>query len=581
MIMKKRVFLILLFLTLSASPTPQVEAQESTGAISFQPSEMPNLSFNYNVAEYRFELTWKGYYLNLEPFAIYNGQTLEFKQIIPWLRNNYPQVNYRWAVTKFKNYHRWGYWLESLPQNVADNLDYLGFRLDYNFPLSAVNIEWEETENYTFPRIQLGNVITLDFADLYEHGFNLEVNKTHMMIGNVKGKTDLDLDPITYSAPTITVTGFTEGTPCNFWDLWNASNVNGWGVVHNNNNNNTQYQIDCKLTIGDGSTFTWFADTNVQVFFNLTGQTIPAFLLYNKATVRFGEIVDASDKTSKNGVQVHADLDHYQELFRLSSGAEVNVYSSHIWLEGTCFVNEYGNGAVWNTIVIGGAGGFSKMTSGGSWDFYRLNFEKTTTPFDRNTVTLNDVLFTDTQYGSYFYGNTTPSTEYTYRNLRSKNIASGILNINKANSTVYLIDNEHEPWKMRFIKSPLAIVYRQYSFNVLVVNSTGNPIENATATLLNAYGDTVFTELTAGSGSIAEQIVSSGHYNQTGGNTLYDYGPFQLVVTYAGSTETIANIALDDPIDWVVVIEEEGIFIILLFAGIILSAIIFGVMKRR
>lgn len=46
--------------------------------------------------------------------------------------------------------------------------------------------------------------------------------------------------------------------------------------------------------------------------------------------------------------------------------------------------------------------------------------------------------------------------------------------------------------------------------------------------------------------------MSRGHYNQTGGNTLYDYGPLELVVTDGSLTETIANITLADPMDWTV-----------------------------
>ena len=124
--MKKRVLLLLLLLSLSAPLTPPpVQAQESTGSISFQPSEMPNIGFTYNAQEYQFEFTWKNYYLNIKPFAIYNGQYYDMKQIIPFLKNQYPNVDYRTAVQKFSNYHLWGFWLDKLHQNVADNLDYL------------------------------------------------------------------------------------------------------------------------------------------------------------------------------------------------------------------------------------------------------------------------------------------------------------------------------------------------------------------------------------------------------------------------------------------------------------------------
>jgi hypothetical protein len=101
-------------------------------------------------------------------------------------------------------------------------------------------------------------------------------------------------------------------------------------------------------------------------------------------------------------------------------------------------------------------------------------------------------------------------------------------------------------------------VYRQYSFSLEVKNSTGYPLENATCVLKKADLTTIFSVNTSSNGILTEQIVTRGHYNETNGNTLYDYGPFHLTVTHPTyGTADLYNITLDTPVDWEITIPES------------------------
>ena len=73
--------------------------------------------------------------------------------------------------------------------------------------------------------------------------------------------------PIAYNSGTniITVTGYTEATPCNFTDIYNADVSGSWGVVTRQCSN--QFCITAGIKIGDGSTATYFKDTSKMVRF--------------------------------------------------------------------------------------------------------------------------------------------------------------------------------------------------------------------------------------------------------------------------------------------------------------------------
>ena len=98
-------------------------------------------------------------------------------------------------------------------------------------------------------------------------------------------------------------------------------------------------------------------------------------------------------------------------------------------------------------------------------------------------------------------------------------------------------------------------IYRQYSFNLFVVNSDGDPISGVSVTLYKDDGTIAFNVLTGFDGFIQEQIVTRGYYDMSGGNSLYDYGPFELVASYNFQTYTVPNIVLYGPISWTIVLD--------------------------
>jgi len=93
-------------------------------------------------------------------------------------------------------------------------------------------------------------------------------------------------------------------------------------------------------------------------------------------------------------------------------------------------------------------------------------------------------------------------------------------------------------------------VYRQYTFDLTVSDSTGGAISGATVTLKDKDDNIIFTETTDAFGRISTQTVTRGYYDQAHGNTLQDASPHTLFISKATYITSRTVFTLDKPLDW-------------------------------
>ena len=109
---------------------------------------------------------------------------------------------------------------------------------------------------------------------------------------------------------TITHTQVTAFTGTSFdYDLTQGQ----WGVVWKQSS--VQFLLDTSIWIGDGSTDTWFHDTNKQITISEDVESGDPFRIRTKARVWFGELVDSDLKTTKNGCQFIVLKTDWRETF--------------------------------------------------------------------------------------------------------------------------------------------------------------------------------------------------------------------------------------------------------------------------
>jgi hypothetical protein len=358
---------------------------------------------------------------------------------------------------------------------------------------------------------------------------------------------------ITYDAgtDTITITGYTEGTPCTFTDIDNADTANGWGQVSKQGTN--QFLFDCKLSIGDGSTATWFADTDKQIIFSssVTGGIITT---KNNANFRLGQLDDASTKSSSRGCSL-ISLATSNDWFYGNTGGKIKLYSSHVAKAGGRWYIEAqsSESELYNTI-------FTRNAFPHKWtdaDIYNIYVSQSSMgASDFNPSTADTIHFHDINLRLIMIAYGTPDVFCS--NIKASHYTGAAI-LHFSSNNVYLIDCVFDSWTMQFWGTgPWGEIYRQYTFNLQVTEEDGTAIENATVTLYDKDDNTVFSVSTAADGTIAEQTVSRGYYNQANGDTLQDYGPFTLTIEKDGYVTYIhEQFILYEPVNLKIALMDE------------------------
>ena len=356
--------------------------------------------------------------------------------------------------------------------------------------------------------------------------------------------------PITYdpSTNTITVVGFSEASPCTFEDLYNESVSQGWGVVEKPTEN--IYVIKAKLKIGDGSTWTYFADTMKTVIF-----TSDVELDYGDKAIEVTRhayfwigIGDEDTRTGHSGCMFDG------------RDMTVNSWSSFIFGDPESDVRLYG--CVF--LAKRYASMIAIITLRGSvarvWSCYIEGGGTGVYPTDN--LDMNDVEIIDCSFGiGYGYQPTYPFTNivvmysgsagvYFYAdqayNLFNTRFAKNHITIHTwdLRTAARLTDCEADEWTMDWGGSPTedARIERAYSFKVKVTDKDGNPIEGALVELYDKNGNLVFRELTNADGEISEHSIVSITYKPT---ETIDNNPYTVKITKEGYTPLEVKVTID------------------------------------
>lgn len=356
--------------------------------------------------------------------------------------------------------------------------------------------------------------------------------------------------PITYDSGTntITVVGFSESSPCTFEDIYNASVTNSWGVVDKLTDDS--YVIKAKLVIGDGSTWTYFADVRKTVIFTSDveldyGDVL--IVIKRHAYFRLG-IGDVDKRSGTGGCVIDArdiTVNSWSVLIKGEEESNVELYGSTILSEryqGLLNVLNL-NGTIARVYDCLIQGGGSAVTPRPNLDMNHVTIEDASYGLSygyQPAYPFTNIVIKFCYYGVYWYSDRV----YNLNNTIIKNIEYREIHTISLKAPARLTDCELEKWNIEWSGSPTADakVERAYSFKVKVTDADGNPIENALVELYDKNGNLVFAELTNSDGETSEHIIVSITYTPT---ETIDNNPYTVRITKDGYTPLEAEITID------------------------------------
>jgi hypothetical protein len=120
----------------------------------------------------------------------------------------------------------------------------------------------------------------------------------------------------------------------------------------------------------------------------------------------------------------------------------------------------------------------------------------------------------------------------------------------------YMVNCEAGTWSVP--SNATAILYRQYTYNLKVVDNTGTAISGATVTLNNVDGTEVFSGSTDASGDITEQELTYHEYHYDGAVITTARSPYALTITATGYPTLTKTFEIDEALTEVERLTPDG-----------------------
>ena len=352
---------------------------------------------------------------------------------------------------------------------------------------------------------------------------------------------------ITYDAPSniITVTAYTEGTPCNFTDIYNADVAGSWGVVTRQCTD--QFCLTCGIVIGDGSTATWFADVSKHILFT---SATPKEIVEVKANghFRLGELV--ADKRTKNGCCLHSQRTTQTQIRAEGTGGtgKIEMYSTCLSCDASAgLLLIYANGIkVYNCCLSKNV--YFNLCA--NVDYFNITLQNSTTGgFRGSSGAFDKIVVTDSAstYGVVFAG----TEGFTVKNLYARNntrifYAFSVFTASDGYAVNWDVDN----WIFHWDASATKRLYRQYEFDLKLIDGGGTGIDTGKVKIWDKDDSLVTNTTTNASGVLATQTLNYGYYTQTGGNTPTMKTPHETRVYKYGKEMLSFKSNIENKTDW-------------------------------
>jgi len=357
---------------------------------------------------------------------------------------------------------------------------------------------------------------------------------------------------ITYAGGIITVTGYTEAVPCNFTDIYNADVAGGWGVW--TKQGSKQFYSTACLKIGDGSTATWFGDTDAMLeFADSMSVYWTKFLISGEINshIILGNLIHEANKITDSGVTLYlgnngATIGRNGSLSNIIP--DIRFYSCKIYSTAAQH-NMRLTGKMYNTDIEAG------QLYQCSIDYYNVYFVSGASIFSYPSGTFEMVTIKNSSYPIYIGSAITGTYTFISPILKGNTY---VVRAESSSSTVNLVNADVDNWVFWWQGGSSSVIYRQYEFDLKVIDKDNTAIQTATVKIWDKDSNLIVNTTTDANGDITTQTITRGYYNQANGNTLQEASPHLIKIEKAGYTTYEADFTLEQKTDWLIALQTGG-----------------------
>jgi len=318
-----------------------------------------------------------------------------------------------------------------------------------------------------------------------------------------------------------------------------------WGVVSKQNDN--QYEFRCKLTIAHKGIETWLIDTNKMVY-----EDVGMFLEIRKnGHVRFGKVIDSEKKMTSGGCFIHAKKQNTY-IVHVFQYASLELYSTTLSAGGRVFFGTAPNcqTKIWNC-------NFEHIDFSGNpvqMDVYRLYFVHSHYGLRGIFTTAEDIRLAKVDYATTWINQHEP---IVMKKIVTDKEEQNSFYLASSTADLYFIDTDWK-WVGAFWDAS-SKVYRQYTFNLKVVDKAENPIPNASVKIWDKNNTLVVDETTDANGEIPEQTLTYGYFDQDHWDTPVMQTPHTLLIAAPGFESYRLSFVIDRPTVWKVKLSRKPV----------------------
>jgi hypothetical protein len=301
-----------------------------------------------------------------------------------------------------------------------------------------------------------------------------------------------------------------------------------WGVIWKQGS--TQFQLDCIFDIGVLATPTWFADVAKHVVLSSLAAGARTIDIKSDAHLRLGVLEGAPDKMVSNGCSIISEITGNHYLFFTSAPDALALYGCNIANLGgaDCRIKTTGaTSKIYHCV-------FTDMIINActNLDIYELYVSNSDYGIRGSSGTFDSIIIDNCNRGFYCFGAYGMSASNSLiQNPVADDIRAWAITVDCDFTDVVC------GWVVSWGGASTAVVNREYTFNLRVVDSDGVGIQNVTVVMVDKNDGAVFSVNTDVNGDIVEQTILLGYYNQANGNVIQpagSYSPHTVTISKAG-----------------------------------------------